>query len=221
MTKGHYDALRARMVEEQLRRRGIVDPRILKAMEEVPRHRFVPEESRISAYEDRPLPIGRGQTISQPYIVALMLQTLELTDSENALEVGTGSGYQAALLGRLVKHVYTVEIIAELAETARTLLQELQFDNVEVVAANGSIGWKAGAPYDAIIVAAASPLVPPSLIEQLQDGGRLVLPVGTLYEQRLLRIRKHGEEVVTEDLGGCAFVPLVGEEGWKSGAYVS
>ena len=209
------------MVEEQLRQREIFDQRILKAMGEVPRHRFVPEESRVSAYEDRPLSIGRGQTISQPYIVALMLQTLELTGAENALEVGTGSGYQAALLGRLVKHVYTVEIIPELAETARTLLQKLQCDNVEVVAANGSIGWKAGAPYDAIIVAAASPVVPHSLIEQLQEGGRLVLPVGTRYAQRLLRIRKHREEVKTEDLGGCAFVPLIGEEGWRSGAYAS
>lgn len=209
------------MVEEQLRRRGIFDQRVLRAMEEVPRHRFVPEESRVSAYEDRPLPIGQGQTISQPYIVALMLQTLELTGDEKALEVGTGSGYQAALLGWLVKQVYTVEIIPELAETARTLLKELQFDNVEVVAANGSIGWKAGAPYDAIIVAAASPLIPRSLIEQLQEGGRLVLPVGTRYEQRLLRIRKDGHEVRTEDLGSCAFVPLVGAEGWKSGAYAS
>lgn len=221
MTAGHYGALRARMVEEQLRRRGIIDQRILEAMEAVPRHRFVPEESWEFAYEDRPLPIGWGQTISQPYIVALMLQSLDLTGTENALEVGTGSGYQAALLGQLVKHVYTVEVIAELAETARILLKELHFDNVEVVAANGSIGWKAGAPYDAIIVAAASPLVPHSLIEQLQDGGRLVVPVGALHEQRLLRLQKHGKEVTTEDLGGCAFVPLIGEEGWKTGVRVS
>lgn len=221
MEEIRYRALRARMVEEQLRGRGIVDQRVLAVMEEVPRHLFVSAESRPLAYEDRPLPIDQGQTISQPYIVALMLQTLELTGDENVLEVGTGSGYQAALLGRLAKHVYTVEVIAKLAETARTLLQELQFNNVEVVAANGSIGWKAGGPYDAIIVAAASPLVPHSLIEQLRDGGRLILPVGALYEQRLLRIRKQGKEVNTEDLGACAFVPLVGEEGWKSGARAS
>lgn len=194
---------------------------MLSALRTVPRHLFVPEGNRALAYEDRPLPIGHGQTISQPYIVALMLQLLQLTGAESALEVGTGSGYQAALLGRLAKHVYTVEIIPELAESARTVLHHLRYDNVEVVAANGSIGWSAGAPYDAIIVAAASPLVPRSLIEQLKDGGRLVLPVGSLHEQQLLRVWKRGETIDTEDLGGCAFVPLVGEEGWKSDAYPS
>lgn len=204
------------MVEEQLRQREVVDQRVLEAMEEVPRHLFVPQDSRTAAYEDYPLPIGQGQTISQPYIVALMLQALELTGNEHALEVGTGSGYQAAVLSRLVKHVYTVEIIPELADSARTILKQLQYDNVEVVAANGSIGWKAEAPYDAIIVAAASPVVPHALVEQMRDGGRLVLPVGSLFQQRLLRIRKREEEISTEDLGGCAFVPLVGEEGWKS-----
>ena len=209
------------MVEEQLRQRGVSDPRVLAAMEEVPRHLFVPPESQTAAYEDHPLPIGQGQTISQPYIVALMLQALELTGNEQALEVGTGSGYQAALLSRLVNHVYTVEVIPELADSARTLLKQLQYDNVEVVAANGSIGWKAGAPYDAIIVAAAAPTIPHALIEQLRNGGRLVLPVGTLYQQHLLRIRKQKEEISTEDLGECAFVPLVGEEGWKSGSYPS
>ncbi|MBI3757058.1 MAG: protein-L-isoaspartate(D-aspartate) O-methyltransferase [Deltaproteobacteria bacterium] len=219
MTENHYQLLRLRMVAEQLHGRGIVDPRVLTAMREVPRHLFVRETGRELAYEDRPLPIGHGQTISQPYIVALMLQLLELGGGEHVLEVGTGSGYQAALLGKLVKHVYTVEIIPELARSARRVLDELAYANVEVVAANGSIGWKAGAPYDAIIVAAASPVVPASLIEQLKDGGRLVLPVGTLYEQNLLRVRKHGGNVETEDLGECAFVPLVGEEGWKSGMY--
>src|SRR5262245_14462492 len=188
MKEALYHALQERMVEEQLRNRGIIDQRVLTAMEEVPRHLFVPQESRDLAYEDRPLPIGQGQTISQPYIVALMLQALELTGDENALEVGTGSGYQAALLGRLVNHVCTVEILPQLAESARVLLKQLQIDNVEVVAVNGSIGWKAGAPYNAIIAAAASPLVPPSLVEQLKDDGRLVLPVGPLYEQRLVRI---------------------------------
>jgi protein-L-isoaspartate(D-aspartate) O-methyltransferase len=188
-------------------------------MREVPRHLFVPEACQALAYEDQPLPIGHGQTISQPYIVALMLQALDLDGHEHALEVGTGSGYQAALLGKLVEHVYTVEIIPELAQSARMLLNQLQYHNVEVVAANGSIGWRAGAPYDAIIVAAASPCVPFSLTEQLQDGGRLVIPVGALYEQKLLRIWKRGATLETEDLGECAFVPLVGEEGWKSGGY--
>jgi protein-L-isoaspartate(D-aspartate) O-methyltransferase len=219
--EAHYRMLRQRMVEEQLENRGIVDQRVLTAMREVPRHLFVPEAYREFAYDDRPLPIGREQTISQPYIVALMLQSLELVGSERALEVGTGSGYQAAVLGQLVSHVYTVEVIPELAHAARTLLAALHYDNVEVLAANGSIGWQAEAPYDAIIVAAASPQIPPSLINQLKDQGRLVLPVGSHFDQRLLRVRKRGERIETEDLGGCAFVPLVGEEGWRSREYPS
>ena len=219
MTEGHYQTLKLDMIEEQLQHRGIVDPRVLQAMREVPRQLFVPEMGQVWAYEDHPLPIGYGQTISQPYIVALMLQTLELRGDEHVLEVGTGSGYQAALLGKLAKHVYTVEIIPELAQSARRALDQLAYDNVEVVAANGSIGWQPGAPYDAIIVAAASPFVPSSLVKQLQDGGRLVLPVGSLYEQKLLRVWKRGNTTETEDLGECAFVPLVGEEGWKSKMY--
>ncbi|HXG18662.1 MAG TPA: protein-L-isoaspartate(D-aspartate) O-methyltransferase [Methylomirabilota bacterium] len=219
--EAHYRLLRQRMVEEQLASRGIVDQRVLTAMREVPRHLFVPETYREFAYDDRPLPIGRDQTISQPYMVAIMLQALELTGSERALEVGTGSGYQAAVLGQLVSHVYTVEVIPELAHAARTLLAALHYDNVEVLVANGSIGWQAEAPYDAIIVAAASPQIPPSLIKQLKDQGRLVLPVGSHFDQRLLRVRKRGERIETEDLGGCAFVPLVGEEGWRSREYPS
>jgi protein-L-isoaspartate(D-aspartate) O-methyltransferase len=219
MTEKHYSELRHRMVEEQLRHRGIRDSRVLAAMQTVPRHLFVPETWRAQAYEDGPLPIGHKQTISQPYIVALMLEALELTGTERVLEVGTGSGYQAALLSRLAHYVYTVEIIPELARSARAVLSQLHYENVEVVAANGSIGWKAGAPYDAIIVAAASPMVPAPLVEQLREGGRLVLPVGDLFSQELLRIRKQQEKVVTENLGGCAFVPLVGEEGWKSGVF--
>ena len=219
MTEKHYDALRQMMVEEQLRHRGIHDQRVLQAMQIVPRHLFVPDRWRAQAYEDMPLPIGHQQTISQPYIVALMLAALELTGTERVLEVGTGSGYQAALLGWLVKYVYAVEIIPELAQSAREVLTQLGYENVEVVAANGSIGWKAGAPYDAIIVAAASPTVLPPLVEQLQEGGRLVLPVGDVFAQELLRVRKQGGEVVSENLGGCAFVPLVGEEGWKSGTF--
>lgn len=219
MTDKHYSELRQGMVEEQLRHRGIRDLRVLEAMQIVPRHLFVPETWRAQAYEDGPLPIGHKQTISQPYIVALMLEALELTGTEHVLEVGTGSGYQAALLGRLAHYVYTVEIIPELAQSAREVLSQLDYENVEVVAANGSIGWKAGAPYDAIIVAAASPMVPLPLVEQLREGGRLVLPVGDLFSQELLRIRKQQGKIVTENLGGCAFVPLVGEEGWKSGVF--
>jgi len=219
MTEEHYSELRQWMVEEQLRRRGIRDQRVLEAMQIVPRHLFVPETWRAQAYEDGPLPIGYKQTISQPYIVALMLEALELTGSERILEVGTGSGYQAALLGWLAKYVYTVEIIPELAQSAREVLAQLGYENVEVVAANGSIGWKAGAPYDAIIVAAASPTVPTPLVEQLREGGRLVLPVGDFFAQELLRVRKRQGKVITENLGECAFVPLVGEEGWKSGVF--
>ena len=219
MTEEQYAVLRQRMIEEQLRHRGIRNQRVLEAMQVVPRHLFVPEQCRTQAYEDMPLPIGYHQTISQPYIVAVMLEVLELTGTERVLEIGTGSGYQAALLGWLTQQVYTVEIIPELAQAARGLLSQLGYENVEVVAANGSIGWKAGAPYDAIIVAAASPAVPHPLVEQLQEGGRLVLPVGDLFEQVLLRVRKQQGKVVTEDLGSCAFVPLVGEEGWKSGAF--
>jgi protein-L-isoaspartate(D-aspartate) O-methyltransferase len=221
MIESHYQKLRLRMVEEQLQGRDIVDPRVLAAMREVPRHLFIPETSRAWAYEDHPLSIsiGYGQTISQHYIVALMLQSLKLIGDEHVLEVGTGSGYQAALLGKLASHVYTVEIIPELARLAHRVLEQLACDNVEVVAANGSIGWRTGAPYDAIIVSAASPFVPSSLREQLKEGGRLVLPVGSLYEQHLLRVWKRRDTPETEDLGECAFVPLVGEEGWKAGMY--
>ncbi|HEV8716874.1 MAG TPA: protein-L-isoaspartate(D-aspartate) O-methyltransferase [Candidatus Binatia bacterium] len=219
MKEEQYGRLQQKMVEEQLRRRGIYDQRVLEAMRIVPRHLFVSQTWRAQAYEDMPLPIGHQQTISQPYIVALMLEALQLTGRERVLEVGTGSGYQAALLGWLAQHVYTVEIIPELMRSARQILSQLGYENVEVVAANGSIGWKAGAPYDAIIVAAASPVVPHSLVEQLQERGRLVLPVGEFFSQVLLRVRKQQGEIVTENLGGCAFVPLVGEEGWKSGTY--
>lgn len=211
-----YDRERRLMVSQQLEARGITDPRVLDAMRTVPRHLFVPEPYRFQAYEDCPLPIGHGQTISQPYIVGLMLEALELTGQERVLEVGTGSGYQAALLGLLTKQVYTVEIIPELTHHAQDLLSELGYENVEVRVANGSIGWKAAAPYDAIIVAAAAPSIPRSLFDQLAEAGKLVVPVGDLHSQDLLRVQnQHGKPIRT-NLGPCAFVPLVGEEGWKS-----
>jgi protein-L-isoaspartate(D-aspartate) O-methyltransferase len=178
---------------------------------------FVPEPRRIAAYDDTPLPIGYKQTISQPYIVALMLEALELTGSERVLEIGTGSGYQAALLSQLAKNVYSVEIIPELAQAARTVLAQLDYENVEVVTANGSVGWKVGAPYAAIVITAASPDLLSSLLEQLQEDGRLVVPVGELFSQHLLRVRKRRGEAMIEDLGTCAFVPLVGRAGWQLG----
>jgi protein-L-isoaspartate(D-aspartate) O-methyltransferase len=216
MTEEHYRTLRLKMVEEQLQQRKIRDVRVLDAMCTVPRHLFVPKQYRAEAYEDAPVPIGHQQTISQPYIVAVMLEALALTGNERVLEVGTGSGYQAALLGWLAEQVYTVEIIPKLAQTARAVLSSLGYENVHVVTANGSIGCEAGAPYDAIIVAAASPTVPHFLLEQLKEGGRLILPVGDRWSQTLLRVHKQEGKVRTEDLGDCTFVPLVGEEGWKS-----
>lgn len=217
MSKTHDRERRHRMVSQQLEARGITDPRVLDAMRTVPRHLFVPEPLECQAYEDCPLPIGHGQTISQPYIVGLMLEALELSGQENVLEVGTGSGYQAALLGLLAHQVYTVEIIPELTHRAQELLSTLGYENIQVRVANGSIGWKAAAPYDAIIVAAAAPSIPHSLCDQLAEGGKLVVPVGDLYAQDLLRVQNQHGELIRTNLGPCAFVPLVGKEGWKSG----
>jgi len=220
MTEEQYRQQREQMVEEQLERRGIRDPRVLDAMRTVPRHLFVPIDCREQAYDDTPLPIGYQQTISQPYMVAVMLEALALQGLEQVLEIGTGSGYQAALLGRLAQKVYTVEVIPELGQRAHAMFSQLGYENIEVVAANGSIGWKGAAPYDAIIVAAASPTVPSSLVAQLKEGGRLILPVGNLWDQTLLRVHKRqGGELQTETLGSCTFVPLIGEEGWKSRAF--
>jgi protein-L-isoaspartate(D-aspartate) O-methyltransferase len=198
------------MVEEQLRYRGIHDERVLQAMTEIPRHRFVPEAWRFSAYSDGPLPIGEGQTISQPYIVALMSENLALKGTETVLEIGTGSGYQAAVLGRLARQVYSVEIIPELAEAARARLLALGVTNVQVITGDGNYGWAEGGPYEAIIVTAVAPEVPPALLEQLAEGGRMVLPVEKGEEQYLLRLQKRGGKIFEEDLGPVRFVPLVG-----------
>jgi protein-L-isoaspartate(D-aspartate) O-methyltransferase len=208
---------RARMVNEQLRARGVRDPRVLQAMSEVPRHLFVPEALRGRAYDDEPLPIGLRQTISQPYMVALMLEAMELTGSERVLEVGTGSGYQAALLGELAREVWSVEIIPELADGARRLMADLGYSNVHAVVADGSIGLPAHAPYDAIVVAAGAPEVPAALVRQLAQGGRLLVPVGGSDHQMLQRIRRDGAATTTEALLSCAFVPLVGAQGWGPG----
>ena len=197
-----------------LRARGVGDPRVLAAMSAVPRHRFVRPEQVEIAYADSPLPIGQGQTISQPEMVAVMLEVLALAGGEHVLEVGTGSGYQAALLAKLARDVVTVEIVPELAERARSVLAAAGADNVTVHLGDGSLGWPADAPYDAIVVAATAPRVPEALVAQLADGGRLVLPVA----QTLTRVTRHGDVLDEDRLGECAFVPLVGEQGWPAGA---
>jgi len=209
------EAERHRMVEQQLRRRDIADPLVLQAFERVPREAFVTPETIAQAYVDGPLPIGFGQTISQPYVVAITVQALDLRGHERVLEIGTGSGYAAAILGAMVREVETVERIEELARTAAERLERLGFANVHVHHADGSLGWPPGAPYEAICVAAAAPALPPSLLEQLAIGGRLVLPRGGADHQRLVRIVRRDERTYAEeDLGDVRFVPLVGAEGW-------
>lgn len=203
------------MVERQLRGRGISDRRVLEAFEAVPRHLFVPEEYRHLAYEDGPLPIGFGQTISQPFIVAYMTQLLDLTGKERVLEVGTGSGYQAAILSALTAEVHTIELIPALAERARATLAQIGVTNVSIHIGDGSLGWEAAAPYDAILVTAAGPRVPPPLLKQLADGGRMVLPVGERGAQVLELWRREGEQFSQETLLPVAFVPLRGKEGLK------
>jgi protein-L-isoaspartate(D-aspartate) O-methyltransferase len=213
-THDEFAERRRLMVQHQLADRGVRDPRVLAAMGRVPRQEFVPAEALDQAYADRPLPIGKGQTISQPLIVGMMLEALELSGSERVLEIGTGSGYQAALLGELAADVISVEYVPELTERAQMLLERLGYDNVRVVQGDGSRGWPERAPYDAIIVAAGAPRVPPPLTTQLGQDGRLVIPVGDEWAQNLLRVRRRDGELSTEQLTGCAFVPLVGEHGW-------
>jgi len=207
-------AARRRMVDEQLRERDITDARVLEAMMTVPRHLFVPPESRHFAYSDGPLPIGQRQTISQPYIVALMTQLLELVGTETVLEVGTGSGYQAAVLARLARQVYTVERSAELAGLARQVLERLEVENVAVSQGDGSRGLPEFAPYQGVVVTAAAPKVPRPLLDQLDLEGRLVLPVGGRDGQMLERWRRDGKDFRVERIVPVAFVPLIGEHGW-------
>lgn len=207
--------MRANMVDYQLRRRGIKDERVLQAFLKVPRHKFVRPQDIWHAYEDYPLSIGYGQTISQPYMVAIMTELLELKGDERVLEIGTGSGYQAAILAELAKEVFTIERIPELARKAEAVLQELGYTNVKVIIGDGTKGLPEYAPYDAIIVTAAAPRPPQPLLEQLKDGGRLVVPVGTRKLQDLLRITRIGSEFKTENFGPCLFVPLIGEVGWR------
>lgn len=214
-----YKNQRIRMVDSQLRSRGIRDPRVLKAMETVPRHLFVDEGLRDQAYSDGPLPIGENQTISQPYIVALMTEALELTGRDKVLEIGTGSGYQAAVLAEIAERVLSIERIAFLATRARKLIESLNYFNVAIRVGDGTLGWQDEAPFDAILVAAGSPEIPKTLIEQLAVGGRLVIPVGDRNSQQLIRVTRQSEDVKDlkkEDLGGCRFVNLIGEYGWQA-----
>ncbi len=211
-----YVQARRRMVEEQLERRGISDLRVLRAMAEVPRHMFLEKELWEQAYEDHPLPIGANQTISQPYIVALMAQALELKVTEKVLEVGTGSGYAAAVLSRLAAEIFSVETVEELALEARTILSMLGYTNVSVLCGDGTLGWQEHAPYDAIIVSAGAPCIPRPLIEQLTVPGRLVLPMGEKDLQSLVRVCKDDRGIHEEYLGECHFVRLKGEYGWEN-----
>lgn len=210
-----YESQRLRMVREQIMSRGVRDPRVLEAMRQVPRHRFVLAEYEGIAYTDGPLPIGQGQTISQPYIVALMSEMLELEGDETVLEVGTGSGYQAAVLAHLAQTVHTIERHAALAEGAERVLQELGLSNVVVHLGDGTLGLPRYAPYQAIMVTAASPGVPQPLLDQLADGGRLVIPVGGHGSQMLERWRRQGASFDQEQVLPVAFVPLRGAHGWK------
>jgi protein-L-isoaspartate(D-aspartate) O-methyltransferase len=206
---------RLAMVEEQLRARGIRDPRVLEAMATVPRHEFMPAEQAPAAYEDRALPIGEWETISQPYIVALMSEAAGVDPGDRVLEIGTGLGYQAAVLAALGARVHTIERNAKLAEQARRTLSALGYgDAVEAITGDGTDGYAAAAPYDAILVTAGAPRVPRALVDQLADGGRLVIPIGSRTMQQLHLLIKRGEEISDRTLEACQFVPLVGKQGW-------
>jgi len=209
-----FAAARAELVEHL--RYEIKDERVLGAMLRVPREVFVPKACQDASYEDRPLPIGHGQTISQPLIVAMMIEALELKGDEKVLEIGTGSGYQAAILAELCRWVVTVERHSDLAEKARQVLDSLGYRNIEVHLAGDRLGWPEGAPYDAIVVAAGAPRVPKGLVAQLAPGGRLLIPVGSRYEQQLLKVTERHGRTEIEDLGPCRWVPLIGEEAWDA-----
>jgi protein-L-isoaspartate(D-aspartate) O-methyltransferase len=209
------EAAKARLLDHL--KREIHDRRVLSAMAHVPRERFVPPDSYYAAYEDMPLSIGFGQTISQPFIVALMTQALRLKGSEKVLELGTGSGYQTAILAGLAKWVVSIERVPQLAESASRVLKELGYGNFEIRTSGEALGWPDGAPYDAIIVTAGAPRVPDALLEQLALGGRMVIPVGSRWEQDLLRVTKRKKGNLVENLGGCRFVPLIGKGAWEEG----
>ncbi len=210
----NFEELRRRMVKTQIKMRGVKDPRVLQAMLKVPRHLFVPEEYRNHAYNDYPLPIGYGQTISQPYIVAAMTELLDLKGDEKVLEIGTGSGYQTALLAELAGEVYTVERIPQLLERAKQVLSSLGYTNIYFKLADGTLGWPENAPFDRIMVTAAAPDLPQPLIDQLAEGGIMVIPVGSRYLQTLKVVVKTGDKLRIKRVMECTFVPLIGEYGY-------
>lgn len=210
-----FEKERLSMIEEQLIPRGIKDPKVLAAMRKVPRHEFMPEALRLQAYGDHAMPIGEGQTISQPFIVALMTELLGLTGTERVLEIGTGSGYQAAVLAELCQKVYTVERVKALAEKSRLTLDRLGYRSVAMKVFDGTYGWKDMAPFDAIIVTAAAPAIPQPLVDQLKEGGVLVVPVGERMSQVMLKVIKTPTGIRTESSIPCVFVPLIGNHGWK------
>lgn len=207
--------LRERMVTEQLIPRGIKDERVLSAMRKVPRHRFVPNESVENAYGDYPMSIGYGQTISQPYMVAVMTERLLLKGEERILEIGTGTGYQLAVLAELTKEVFSIDRLSILTESARTLLEELGYKNIRIKSGDGTCGWPEFSPYDAIIVTAGTPSIPKPLVVQLKEGGRMILPVGGNFSQVLTLVEKCKGKVKEVEFFGCVFVPLVGKYGWQ------
>jgi len=210
-----YERQRENMVRDQIEARGIKDPRVLAAFRKVPRHLFVSEALRDQAYGDYPLPIGEQQTISQPYIVAEMTQALQLDKGDRVLEIGTGSGYQAAILAQIVYRVYTIERIRSLYMQTRKLFDRLHYYNIITRCADGTKGWQAESPFNAIIVTAGAPEVPDILVNQLTSGGRLVVPVGNQHTQDLIKLERKDNEIQRTNLGGCRFVKLVGEHGWK------
>ncbi len=209
-TKEGFKQMREKMVETQIKARGVKDPRVLSAMLKVERHLFVPQESAAAAYADQPLPIGEGQTISQPYIVALMTELLDLKGEERVLEVGTGSGYQAAILAELAREIYSIEIVETLASSAKDLLQSLGYRNIMIKTGDGYMGWPEVAPFDAIMVTCAPEHVPKPLLDQLKEGGRLVLPVG-FHSQELKKVTKRSGTIQTENVIPVMFVPMTGE----------
>jgi len=207
--------VRMRMVDEQIIARGIRDPRVITAMRKVPRHLFVEEALQNQAYSDHPLPIGEKQTISQPFMVALMTEAMQLKGMEKVLEIGAGSGYQTAILAEIAFKVFSIERIRSLTIQARKLLYDLGYLNVEIKFSDGTLGWAEESPFDAIIVTAGSPGIPQPLVDQLAVGGRLVIPIGDSADQELVRITKTEEGTKREDLGGCRFVKLIGQHGWE------